>query len=269
MSARKWCFTSFNTEININKDLVQYYVVGREKCPNTGRQHLQGFVYMKKKARMNTVKQAINDRSAHMELARGTIADNRNYCTKDGDFEEHGEVPAEQTANGLAAAATVWEDARAAAQEGRFGDIPAGIYVRYTNNCHAIHTRHQQRPPIHQGRFENEWIYGAPGTGKTRDAMERFPNAYLKMQNKWWDGYNGEETVIIDDLHKDWVGRTALKNWADRYPCRVEYKGGSLLINPKRIIVTSNFSMDECFVEPDLSAIKRRFRGVHYLEMPH
>lgn len=33
------------------------------------------------------------------------------------------------------------------------------------------------------------WIYGPAGTGKTHRARTRYGQAYLKPQNKWWDGY--------------------------------------------------------------------------------
>ena len=46
------------------------------------------------------------------------------------------------------------------------------------------------------------WVFwGATGTGKSRRAFETWPDAYRKMTNdKWWDGYHGEETVIFDDF---------------------------------------------------------------------
>lgn len=33
------------------------------------------------------------------------------------------------------------------------------------------------------------WLYGKPGTGKTRWAVTNHPSAYRKLQNKWWDSY--------------------------------------------------------------------------------
>jgi len=48
------------------------------------------------------------------------------------------------------------------------------------------------------------WLHGDTGTGKSHLARRLYPDAYFKpAATKWWDGYNGEETVIIDDLDED------------------------------------------------------------------
>lgn len=64
----------------------------------------------------------------------------------------------------------------------------------------------------------NEYHYGASGTGKSRGVRERFPDAYIKANDKWWDGYNNEETVIIDEFGPNQIGICHLKIWADHYP---------------------------------------------------
>lgn len=71
------------------------------------------------------------------------------------------------------------------------------------------------------------WIYGPPGTGKTHWAREQDPNYYPKLANKWWDGYNGHTTIILEDLGIS-VGRALkdfLKIWLDRWHFTAEVKG--------------------------------------------
>jgi len=44
------------------------------------------------------------------------------------------------------------------------------------------------------------WYYGKAGCGKIRKAVSSLPDAYMKLSNKWWDGYQGQKAVILDDL---------------------------------------------------------------------
>ena len=47
---------------------------------------------------------------------------------------------------------------------------------------------------------------GAPsGTGKSRWVAATWPDAFWKSpESKWWDGYSGQETVVLDDF-KDYA----------------------------------------------------------------
>jgi len=74
--------------------------------------------------------------------------------------------------------------------------------------------------------------------------------------------------VILDDLHPRWSGKERLKNWGDRFAFVAEYKGGSMLIRPKQIIITSNYTPQQVFSETDLPPILRRFRVVTVDDLP-
>jgi hypothetical protein len=117
---------------------------------------------------------------------------------------------------------------------------------------------------------KNLWLWGKTGPGKSRWANSQVPpwNTLKKNCNKWWCGYSGQNTrlVLIEDYPSVQSGGNCLvhhmKLWSDRYPFQGEVKGSSLLIQPGRfcIIVTSNFSIAQCFQnEEDINAIKRRF----------
>ncbi len=148
------------------------------------------------------------------------------------------------------------------AKDGKFDEIPSNVRLRHYTTLKKIKSDHQ-RTPDELDDVCGTWIYGPPGVGKSRLAREMAPNAYMKSQNKWWDCYNNEDFVILDDLDSDCLAHY-LKIWADRYPFIAEYKGGSMKIRPKHIIVTSNYRIDEIFKCPKLiQAITRRFEINH------
>ncbi|UYD39131.1 MAG: replication associated protein [Wigfec virus K19_600] len=109
------------------------------------------------------------------------------------------------------------------------------------------------------------WIAGESGVGKSTIATTKFGEYYFKDKSKWWDGYNGEETVVIEDIDASWRDIIpSLKHWADRYPFRAEVKGSMVYIRPKRLVITSNRTIDELLDElkwprNDYEPYRRRF----------
>jgi len=120
------------------------------------------------------------------------------------------------------------------------------------------------RPPQLDGVC-GVWLWGRAGSGKTTTANRLYPNAYLKPLNKWWDGYQGEDVVICDDMsifHRSLSDM--LKHWTDFLPFIAEIKRESVYIRPTKFIVTSQYSIEEIWEgdEKSLEAMRRRFTVV-------
>jgi len=102
-TSSRYCFTINNpspdekdkvAEFLQDNDKVRYGIIGRETGAS-GTPHLQGFVIFNRQQRFNFAKRNIGDR-CHLECTRGTSVQARDYCKKDGDFDEYGSFPNKQ-----------------------------------------------------------------------------------------------------------------------------------------------------------------------------
>lgn len=59
-----------------------------EKWEPTGTPHLQGYFQLSKSSRQSAVKKLLP--GAHFEIAQGTVAQNKEYCTKERNYKEYG-----------------------------------------------------------------------------------------------------------------------------------------------------------------------------------
>jgi hypothetical protein len=125
-----------------------------------------------------------------------------------------------------------------------------------------------KRAPYLAPAVRGFWFHGIPGTGKSHTARTRWPGAYIKAQNKWWDGYNQHDAVILDDLDSPAMGHL-LKIWADRWPCTGECKHGTVNLHHKVFAVTSNKVPEDLWpTDPILAAaVRRRFRFIEMDEV--
>jgi Geminivirus Rep catalytic domain./RNA helicase. len=130
-------------------------------------------------------------------------------------------------------------------------------------------TQDQLKNPPHE-TTRGTWIRGPPGSGKTHSVHATESDLYCKAQNKWWDGYTGQKAVLMDDF--DQQGECLahhMKIWADKWPCQGETKGGHVPLTYDRLIVTSNFTIDQAFKNSDpetIKALHRRFKKIHKLD---
>lgn len=262
---KKWCFTINNpTDADINgiKNLpascIEYLVYGHE-VGEEGTPHLQGFVIFKNRKHHSAVKKLFP--RAHLEVARGNNKQASDYCKKeDPEPYEYGDIPSDPHVAGGRATKRKWEETRVLAKAGKIEEIDADFYVQYYQTLKKIKVDHM--PPV--DNLEGccgVWIWGPSGNGKSHMARTEYPDYYLKAANKWWDGYQGEDNVILEDLgpeHK--VLAHHLKLWLDKWDFIAETKGGAIRIRPKVLVITSQYPVEQVFPDDWLTqdAVRRR-----------
>lgn len=99
IESTNWCFT-LNNYTPEHEELLKtffneycrYMVYGREVGSKEHTPHLQGYIQLKKRLRMLSLKKKLGINTIHLEKQRAKNSeDARNYCLKDGDIVEYGE----------------------------------------------------------------------------------------------------------------------------------------------------------------------------------
>lgn len=270
-----WTLNNYTPEDMRALETIKCRAIGYgEEVSKTGTPHLQGWIaFTNGKTLMSAIK-ALPD-ACHVECMLGDCQHSVVYCSKlQCVYHTRGQVPqsrrkASQTngKKGGEAEKRRWKDAFEAAQDGRLDEVPCDIRMRYYGTIKRIRADHLPTPD-EVSELTNVWIYGPSGTGKSRHVRDTYPDLYTKLNNKWWDGYAGQETVLIDDFDKYDIALTgSLKRWCDHYPFPAELKGSVRSIRPKRIVITSNYHPRDIWDDQQsLGPIMRRFKVVH---MPH
>lgn len=265
--SKAWVFTAHDpTELLVfDSDKVEYAVYQTEICPDTAREHYQGLIIFKDRVRFAGVRKALNGTWAkppHIERAK-SVKNSREYCMKE-DTRKPGTEPIEF---GTWKASSYGQGARndlleikakidAGAKPIEIADLHFADWCRYRQSFQEYS---RLRAPQRDWKTHVVLYYGPTGTGKSRRARELAPNAYRKPKGKWWDGYDGQEEVIFDDLDGSWFPVSDLKNILDRYGYQAETKGGHINFAAKTIYITSNHTPWEWYSSSkDIDPIVRR-----------
>lgn len=261
-----FCFTWNNPPTNPSFPKNKYLLYGREISPTTNTPHLQGLIIFHSNKTLSAAVKSLP--GCHVETTKDLFASIK-YCKKDGDFFEEGKAPVTKEEKGQLGA-LVYKEAFENAKMGRLEEIPEILRLRFYRTFKEIKKDYMVKPQDADDTT-GVWLWGAAGAGKSRQARETYPNSYFKRANKWWDGYQNEDFVIVDDLDlsHSWIAYD-LKIWADRYSFLAECKGGAMNIRPKKIIVTSQYTPDQIWSDDETRrAIHRRFAVQEIIRKQH
>lgn len=270
--SRSWCFTINNysnddyaavQRLATDDEGVTYLVVGKEKGEQ-GTPHLQGYVHFSNPRRRSTLRAAVGNKG-HWEKAKGTAKQNRTYCTKEGEFWEHGVLPSQGKRSDINVLVERLCNAPRSTSVKRLVERrefdALSTYAKYPKfmdriRMEALPRRVPAPDTCSDAPFKPPqvfWLHGPTGCGKSRWAYETYPEAYrFPGAGFWYDGYVDEEVIIFDDFRftKDYgLSFNHLLTLLDPYPLKVPIKGGMVEMLATTFIFTCPTTPECTFME--------------------
>lgn len=259
---------------NLGATIIEY-VIGREEHKDGGK-HLHAYVHVGVPIhrRVNPLYFDMEGHHPNIEAVRGH---NRclAYCAKDGDYitnvkrkVEVALIERDKEKNKL--------QRKVLLEEVRDGKIKLVDAVKTDSRLLEGYSRLKRDVEEFQRDCGETtdladvcgiWLHGPALTGKTHIAKTLFGTIYEKGNNKWFDHYNGRDPLLLDDVDGTWKETILgyIKWWADKWAFYGETKGGLIKIRPRKCVVTSNYTMEECLTmygvkDNDMYPYIRRFK---------
>ncbi len=265
---RHWVFTLFDFERwDPSLDAPMTYLVWqREKCPDTGRLHIQGYVEFSNGIRLTRARNLLGVPTAHLEPRLGSRDQARDYAMKTDTRDlgpDAGPFELGEFNHSATQSKKSYKRARDFMAQGHtlddlLDDMPC-MYARHRSAWQHARASHLQKK-ARTWRDVRTWVlWGPTRTGKTRQAHEIMPNAFTlnfgKTGSVWWDGCDGHTELIIDEFrgHKQ-IPYSYLLQILDGHTQRLDVKGSFTYALWTRVIITSN-------VQPELWYPLEEFNG--------
>jgi len=288
----RWCYTLFSETLGPElpegvdqppiafPESAKFAICQLEKCPDSGRYHLQGYLVLKRSARLATLKKIPGFEAAHWEPARGSHQSCVDYCSKDESRVAGPWTMGEAEACGSGVRSDLLGLKRAlddGADDRTIATDHFGAFLRYgTGIARYRATMAPGRPTDFQTPLTV--VLGPTNVGKTRWVFSEAPTAYVKaMDGKWFDGYDGTSPILFDDFMAQLPFNELLRLF-NVGPYQVEQKNGRINWNPSQAYITSNVRPDQWYKKSGLDVaplLRRMSRIVHftgyreYMEFSH
>lgn len=248
-----------------------FIILALEKAPTTGTIHIQGYIeFMDAKSSAQIMKKI----RCWARPARGTAKHNIIYCSKGEQSKDEWKSLKNKGINygknvniilkeGTPKKQGLQKDVKQAREEiyetikktGSMAKVMdmnpsasditcAEKLLRYKSKCRDTNFS----PCIY-------YIWGDSGSGKSvlaQQILSRFgfdfnnpESCHIKNLPKWWDGYDGQEAALIDELRSTMFDYEEFLSLIGSLPVLVQNKGGSRQFLGQLIVITSSKPPEE------------------------
>lgn len=230
-------------------------------CDEIGQQgtpHTHVYAAFKNAVMFQTIQQRFY--GAHIEDARGTHRENRDYIRKEGKhretdkadtnlpdtFEESGELPAEseRRVKQSEAILNMIEDGASDAEIVRTYPSALNHLPRIQQTRQALLADKFRR--VRRTNLEVTYIWGATGVGKTRGILDKYgdENVYRVTNYKHpFDGYKSEPVIVFDEFRSS-LPLADMLNYLDVYPLMLPGRYTDRVACYTRAFIVSNIPIE-------------------------
>lgn len=255
-----------------HKDVIRYITAGTEigpieakKVESEPRKHTHVYVELHRAMTMKQMKELFGNDQIHLEK-RITKSNQPiiKYTQKGGDFIECGEAMTQGHRTDLSAVAELVKDRRKMIDIVKEHPVE---FIKYHSGIEKMDTILLRDEYKEVKRNVNVVVYyGPPGTSKTYMAEGEGPHYKLtESMEKWWDGYEGQELLIIDDF-RGWIKFSTLLNILDQYPFCIQIKYGFTYARWTKVIITTNTEPEQWYPYAKDIDKKALMRRIHTIE---
>jgi len=182
---------------------VKYFIYQLEKGENEQTEHVQGYISFNISKRFQTIKNALP--FAHLEQARGTNAQCRDYCSKSetrvaGPFE-YGQFAEERERTDIR---DFMDLVKAGASKEDLSTLYPTLYLKYGQKIELIRSTKSEKYQTLCRDVKVTYIYGPSGVGKTSKVRRLlgFDDAFWvhSYDNSMFTNYNYQDVLIMDEF---------------------------------------------------------------------
>lgn len=260
----------FDADLQKENCRLRYVFGGMEICPETKRQHVNGYLKTKQKT-TNYVLKELYGFGYCAPLLKPELA-NKRYCSKDGLTFECGVNPSKGKGSTNGKRSDL-EGLRERVQSGHsYRDIMKDLTTAGALQCVDKYFKYYEPPRTYSDQFRFIWVYGATELGKTRHILNNMFKAeyekgdvYVTLStSQWWDGYDRHPVILVDDFRSSFCPFKELLNICQPIEHKVQVKGTTRQLVCNTVIITSCHSPLECYknVTEDRNQLYRRITQV-------